>query len=159
MITKHGTPIRDLDDWADRAGPKRRDQWTEDRSAMEAARAWLRVKPPSLPREIELLLSTSSAFSEVLSWEAEPEVPVPFDSFRGERPSTVQTFLPISYPVPRTQQETPRWCQLWCQESPAICRNGGLGCCKLHLQPLRRRASCMGRKPSVYNERAASPSL
>ena len=40
-IPKDGIEIRELDDWHDRAGPKRTDQWVANRIAMEAARAWL----------------------------------------------------------------------------------------------------------------------
>jgi hypothetical protein len=83
-IAKDGQPIIDLNDWCRRAGPKRNDQWREDRSAMEAARSWLAVISPALPREVAAVLATHMAFGIVNQWDAEPEARLPFDSFPGE---------------------------------------------------------------------------
>ena len=83
-ITKDGIEIRDLDDWRDRAGPKRTDQWVAHRSAMEAARAWLEGGGQRLPREIESVLRSHPAFGPVIRWDAEPEVQLRFDAFAGE---------------------------------------------------------------------------
>ena len=84
MIAKDGRPILDLDDWGERAGPKRKDQWQADRSAMEAARSWLAVAAPALPVKVQAVLDSHPAFGVVESWEAEPEARLPFDDFPGE---------------------------------------------------------------------------
>jgi len=86
-ILKHGQPIIDLSDWEERAGPKRTNQWREDRSAMEVARCWLSANP-SLPAEVIAVLSNHPAFGAVKQWEAEPEVRFPFDQFPGETRNT-----------------------------------------------------------------------
>lgn len=83
-IAKDGRPILDLDDWGKRAGPKSKDHWRKDRSAMEAARSWLAVAGPALPVEVQAVLDTHPAFGVVESWDAEPEARLPFDDFRGE---------------------------------------------------------------------------
>jgi hypothetical protein len=41
--------IASLADWEAWAGPKSKDQWVPDRSAMEAARSWLHDGGKSLP--------------------------------------------------------------------------------------------------------------
>jgi hypothetical protein len=87
-VTKSGRPIRTLKEWGDLAGPKSEYQWSEDRSAMECARSWLAVTAPSLPREIDEALSSHSDFGVLASWEAEPEVRLPFDDLRGEPRNT-----------------------------------------------------------------------
>jgi len=84
MIIKNGVPITTLTEWENRAGPKRRIQWKDGRSAKEAARAWLSVTSPNLPEEIRGLLATSSACGPLVAWSAEPEAPVRFDEFGGE---------------------------------------------------------------------------
>lgn len=83
-LTKDGKPVVDLDDWERRAGPKRRDQWVDDRSAKELARCWLAVTGPALPREIEATLASHPAFGRVCAWEAEPEAQLHFDDLPGE---------------------------------------------------------------------------
>jgi len=55
----------------------------EGRSAVETARAWLAVKSPSLPPEVEELLASNPDFGTLEEWEAEPEAQVPFDGFSG----------------------------------------------------------------------------
>ena len=83
-ITKNGTPIATLEDWATLAGPKRDDQWAEGRSAMETARAWLDGGGVDLPKEVATLLKRHDAFGKLLAWSAEPEVQLRFDGFAGE---------------------------------------------------------------------------
>jgi hypothetical protein len=83
-ITKNGTPITSLEDWEKRAGPKSPDQWVDDRSAKETARAWLEGKGLLLPKEVSAVLASHPAFGEVLTWDAEPEAKLRFDSFSGE---------------------------------------------------------------------------
>lgn len=88
MLTTHGEPLADLDDWSRRAGPKHPSQWKCGRSAMEVARAWLDAAPNGLPPEIVAALSSNSSFGPVLGWEAEPEVRLPIDGRRGEPRNT-----------------------------------------------------------------------
>jgi hypothetical protein len=88
VIVKDGEPIRDLEDWEQRAGPKRANQWKDGRSAKESARAWLGAPTPLLPEEIVHALSSHADFSTVLSWIAEPEVRLPVDDRRGEPRNT-----------------------------------------------------------------------
>lgn len=83
-ISKRGQRIADLADWGKRAGPKKKDHWRAGRSAMEAARAWLDARSPSLPCEIADLLASCAAFGPVLEWCGEPEARLRFDEYRGE---------------------------------------------------------------------------
>ena len=83
-ITKNGIEIRNLGDWRIHGKPKRADQWVPDRSAMEAARAWLEGGGERLPREIDAALSAHPAFGPVLRWDAQVEVQLHFDAFAGE---------------------------------------------------------------------------
>lgn len=87
MLSKEGRPLRDLVDWGNRAGPKRRDQWKDHHSAKECARAWLDAAP-ALPSEIVDALSSHPDFGPVLTWAAEPEVRLPLDGRRGEPRNT-----------------------------------------------------------------------
>jgi hypothetical protein len=87
-ISKCGISIRTLEDWRKYAGPKSDKHWRNDRSAVEAARAWLSVTPPELPAEVSAALSRHPAFGPVRAWVAEPEAKLPFDSFRGEPRNT-----------------------------------------------------------------------
>jgi len=83
-IKKNGSEILTLEEWERCAGPKSPDQWVDGRSAKEVARAWLEAPKPGLPVEVNKTLATNSAFGRVLSWEAEPEAKLKFDSFPGE---------------------------------------------------------------------------
>jgi hypothetical protein len=87
LLTKNGKPIASLDDWKDRAGPKRKIQWRGDCSAMETALAWLDAAPGP-PKEIAALLECHSDFGAPISWCAEPEVNIKFDDFAGEPRNT-----------------------------------------------------------------------
>lgn len=78
-ISKNGIPLTSLSDWEDLAGPKSPTHWADDRSAKEAARAWLEGAP-----EVQSLLSEHPTFGPVLEWHAEPEARLPFDDFAGE---------------------------------------------------------------------------
>jgi hypothetical protein len=88
-VTKNGRPIRTIEEWCDLASPKSPAQWSEGRSAMEAARLWLGVAAPALPAEVAAVLTGHPAFGPVLAWSAEPEVRLRFDQFRGEPRNTV----------------------------------------------------------------------
>ncbi len=83
-ISKNDLKITSLNDWGTHASPKSSRHWSPGRSAMELARAWLEVTPPSLPPEIVETLATNPAFSEVRKWNAEPEARTPFDKLGGE---------------------------------------------------------------------------
>jgi hypothetical protein len=93
MITKDGQPIRDLADWEERAGPKRACQWQPNRSAMECARTWLSVTPPSFPAEIAEAFDSHPDFGRVTHWAAEPEVRLRIDKRRGEPRNTDMLLL------------------------------------------------------------------
>jgi hypothetical protein len=83
-ISKKGQRIRTLDDWGEHAGPKRKEHWVADRSAMECARSWLGVESPAMPDRVVATLATDGAFGTVETWEAEPEARLSFDTFAGE---------------------------------------------------------------------------
>ncbi|MEQ1628600.1 MAG: hypothetical protein ABL965_14475 [Nitrospira sp.] len=83
-IIKNGFELRSLEDWELRAGPKSHEQWVDDRSAKEAARAWLGLDGSELPVEVQKALASHAAFSSVREWVAEPEAKLSFDSFPGE---------------------------------------------------------------------------
>ena len=83
-FTRNGQTIRTLDEWEKIAGPKRDDQWSPDRSAMEVARAWLSVASPILPADVAAALASNPAFGTVTRWTGEPEVRLSFDKLRGE---------------------------------------------------------------------------
>ena len=87
-VTKNRLPLKKLEDWEQHAGPKRRSQWKEGRSAMEAARIWLSVSSPDLPRQVASTLASHPDFGPVLAWSAEPEVRLSFDGLRGEPRNT-----------------------------------------------------------------------
>ena len=83
-VIRGGQEIRTLDEWRN-AMPKRlrERQWKERRSAMELARAWIAAGGPAVPSEIRALLESSPAFAWVEVVEAQPEVEVTLDAFRG----------------------------------------------------------------------------
>ena len=83
-ISKGGIPLTSLSQWERHAGPKSADQWVDDRSAKEVARAWLEGEGTRLPREVSSALIDCDAFGAVLRWEAEPEAKLRFDDFPGE---------------------------------------------------------------------------
>lgn len=83
-ILKGGIPLTSLSDWEKHAPPKSLDQWVDDRSAKEVARAWLEGDGTHLPKEVWSALSNHPAFGPVLKWRAEPEVKLAFDDFLGE---------------------------------------------------------------------------
>jgi hypothetical protein len=83
-IMKYGARLRDLDDWRAKAGPKSKAHWAVNRSAMEAARAWLAVESSSFPAEVAQVLTSHAAFGPVADWSGEPEVRLPFDLLPGE---------------------------------------------------------------------------
>lgn len=84
MIHKNSIPITSLAEWKALGGPKRASQWLPERSAFEVAREWLDVESPQLPRAVHEFLKSNAAFSEVNSWNAEPEAQIRIDDFRGE---------------------------------------------------------------------------
>lgn len=92
MIRKGTEEIRTLEDWLLHAGPKTVNQWVDDRSAKESARAWLRGGRPAIPVELSNLFVSHPDFGEISQWEAEPEAQVSFDSFRGE-PANLDVLL------------------------------------------------------------------
>lgn len=87
-ITKDEKPIISLEDWELRAGPKRKDQWVDNRSAKELARCWLAVTAPALPAEVAATLASNPAFGTVCAWDAEPEARLRFDDLAGEPRNT-----------------------------------------------------------------------
>jgi hypothetical protein len=77
--------IASVDDWFVHAAPKGKEKhWQEGRSAMEAAKAWLEGGGVELPAEVHAALAQHPDFGPVLSWNAEPEARLKFDSFAGE---------------------------------------------------------------------------
>jgi len=87
VLHKDGTPLVDLEDWRVRAGPKSDAQWSDFRSAKEAAKHWLGAFP-AIPSDITVALKSHADFGEVLEWKAEPEVQLRFDKRRGEPRNT-----------------------------------------------------------------------
>ena len=83
-IFKNGVALDSLEVWEAHAGPKHPNQWADGRSAKETARAWLEAGAGNLPREIASVLETHASFGALETWEAEPEVKLPFDKYRGE---------------------------------------------------------------------------
>jgi hypothetical protein len=82
-IVKNGQSITTLAAWEELGGPKSKEHWVADRSAMEVARAWLEV-PGRMPREVCESIERHRAFGAALSWSAEPEARLRFDGFAGE---------------------------------------------------------------------------
>lgn len=87
-ITKNGSEICSLDDWKRLAPPKKPEQWKDNRSAKEAARAWLEAGGAHLPSEVAEALAAHPAFGQVSSWDAEPEAKLRFDKYAGEPRNT-----------------------------------------------------------------------
>ena len=84
-IHKANNQITTLADWHKFAPPKQKDiHWVDGRSAKEVARAWLKEAPERMPSEVLAVLEEHPAFGPVVSWSAEPEAKLPFDSFAGE---------------------------------------------------------------------------
>ncbi len=84
MIHKNSESITSLSDWRRLGKPKSESHWVPERSAFEAAREWLDVTSPALPPGLQDLLKSNAAFGDVHSWNAEPEVQIRIDDFRGE---------------------------------------------------------------------------
>lgn len=82
-IFKVGRFISTLEEWEKYAPPKSPHHWVDGRSAKEVARVWLAGRA-TLPSEVSTALAAHSAFGDVLSWKAEPEARLRFDSFPGE---------------------------------------------------------------------------
>ena len=76
--------LTSLEEWQTYAPPKSPHHWVDGRSAKEVARAWLSADGNALPAEVSEVLTSHSAFGQVLSWKAEPEARLRFDSFPGE---------------------------------------------------------------------------
>ena len=83
-ISKGGIALTSLEAWQTHAGPKSSDQWVNDRSAKEVARAWLETGGMNLPEEVSSALVNHEAFGPVQTWQAEPEAKLRFDNFAGE---------------------------------------------------------------------------
>jgi hypothetical protein len=84
LISKAGRLISSLADWERYAGPKGSIQWVDGRSAKELARVWLDGESQSFPAEVISIIENSDCFGPVISWNAEPEAQLRFDSFAGE---------------------------------------------------------------------------
>lgn len=86
-ITKGEHRIDTVDDWRRLAPPKKSGQWRVGRSAQTVAEIWLAGGGKSLPPEVQSMLSSHDRFGGVQDgdWDAEPEVPLPFDSARNPR--------------------------------------------------------------------------
>ncbi len=84
--------ITSLTDWETWAGPKSKDHWVPDRSAMEAARSWLHDGGKTFPPEVGHILEAHPDFGPALAWHGEPEAKLPFDSFAGE-PSNIDVLV------------------------------------------------------------------
>jgi hypothetical protein len=86
-ITKGNDRIQTVDDWRRLAPPQKSNQWKAGRSAQTAAEVWLEGRGRSLPPEVQVLLSGHDGFGSVQDgdWDAEPEVPLPFDDARNPR--------------------------------------------------------------------------
>lgn len=82
-ISKNNRIIKSLPEWETFAGPKIKNQWTDERSAKEFARAWL-ASGEQLPPEVAAALISHPSFGAVHEWQAEPEAKLRFDNFPGE---------------------------------------------------------------------------
>jgi hypothetical protein len=87
-IQKGTVRIATLDEWYLHAPPKRNDQWCDDRSAKECAKAWLVDPAGKMPQEVVTLLQGHPDFGSIESWRAEPEARLRFDKFPGEPRNT-----------------------------------------------------------------------
>lgn len=83
-ISKGTQVISSLSEWLEYAPPKSADHWVDGRSAKEVACAWLEGDGNSMPSEVHEALAVHPSFGPVVSWEAEPEAKLRFDSFLGE---------------------------------------------------------------------------
>jgi hypothetical protein len=72
-IKKRDIEFTSLEEWARLAGPKSPDQWVDDRSAKEVARAWLEGKGITLPPEVNAALIAHAAFGPVRARDAHGE--------------------------------------------------------------------------------------
>lgn len=87
MLHKNYRPLVDLEDWRVRAGPKSESQWSDFRSAKEAAKHWLGAFP-AIPPDVLETLKAHADFADIIEWSAEPEVQLRFDKRRGEPRNT-----------------------------------------------------------------------
>lgn len=78
-ISKNDVSIRTLEDWEASAGPLGPDHWSDGRSAMEAARAWLEGDAVDPPKELMPALKRHDAFGKLATWWAEPQMKLAFD--------------------------------------------------------------------------------
>lgn len=90
VIRKGVRSLSTLNEWLEYAPPRNKNHWRDGRSAKENARLWLSAAP-CLPSDIEGTLGSCSGVEKLLSWSAEPEAKVPFDSFRG--PANIDLLL------------------------------------------------------------------
>ncbi len=81
-----GMTIATVDDWFRAAPPKGgHEQWVDDRSAKELAKAWCAAGGPCLPSELDDALGTVAEFRGASFDRAYPECRIPFDNIPGER--------------------------------------------------------------------------
>lgn len=83
-VFKDGRRLTSLEEWGTYAHPKSKEHWVDDRSAKELARAWLSSERDALPSEVVAVLAPHVDFGPVISWRAEAEARLRFDSFPGE---------------------------------------------------------------------------
>src|SRR5690606_15229798 len=85
MIRKLGRTIDSIELWQELASPKSSVQWKDGSSARACARAWLgdAGSGGAIPPELLQVLMSSSHFSAITHWEAQPESLVSFDGFSG----------------------------------------------------------------------------
>src|SRR5688500_11897028 len=84
-LSRAGTEICSLDDWATHAAPKGKDaHWEDGKSAKELARAWCQQGAPRPPDEFMALLRGHPLFASVTLDEGFPEHRTSFDHYPGE---------------------------------------------------------------------------
>jgi hypothetical protein len=76
--------IRSIEEWKTYGSTQRSEQWADNRSAKELAKAFLRSGSTELPKEIRGVLDTHEHTREVHITGGIAEVETPLDDFRGK---------------------------------------------------------------------------
>lgn len=95
-IEKKASPINNVEQWGLFAGPKKKSQWKNGRSAKETAKAWLATGEPAIPEDLKSTLDSCKLTRDIVVEVANPELPIRFDSYSGEPRNADVAFTGIS---------------------------------------------------------------
>ena len=92
-IEKNNTAITSIIQWEQHAGPIRKNQWKDGRSAKELARAWCGDHAPTMPAVLRSLLDSRAETSGLEVNTVYPDYSISFDAHAGKPLSVDLAFV------------------------------------------------------------------